>query len=101
MHDGKILLRGDLGLRPGLRRVRSCEVGLDRLLVVLGRLQLGLLLCDDRVLLLGVLTRDLEQALEFMDGRKARSGNLTGSDDVSLECRDPCLEGPKDDLRGG
>ena len=79
--------------------MRSSELGLDRLLGVLGRLQLGLLLCDDRVLLLGVLTRDLEQALEFTDGREARSGNLTGSDDVSLECGNPCLEGLKNDLR--
>ena len=100
MHDGKILLRGDLSLRLGLRRVRSSELGLDRLLVLLGCLQLRLLLRDDRVLLLGVLTRDLEQLLEFTDGGEARSSILTGSDDVSLECRDPCLEGPKDDLRG-
>ena len=99
VHDGKILLHGDRSLCPGLRRVRCSELGLDRLLVVLGRLQLGLLLCDDRVLLLGVLTRDLEQALEFTDGREARSGNLTGSDDVSLECGNPCLEGLKNDLR--
>ena len=99
MHDGKILLRGDLSLRLGLRRVRSSELGLDSLLVLLGRLQLRLLLCDDRVLLLGVLTCNLEQLLEFTDGGEACSGVLTGSDDVSLECRDPCLEGPKDDLR--
>ena len=99
MHDGKILLRGDLTLRPSLRRVRSSELGLDRLLGILGRLQLRLLLCDDRVLLLGVLTRDLEQLLEFPDGVEARSSILTGSDDVGLECRDPRLEGSKDDLR--
>ena len=99
MHDGKILLRGDLSLRPGLRRVRSSELRLDRLLVLFGRLQLRLLLCDDRVLLLGVLTRDLEQLLEFTDGGEARGGILTGSDDVGLECRDPCLEGAEDDLK--
>ena len=99
MHDRKILLRGDLSLRPSLRRVRSSELGLDRLLVLLGCLQLRLLLRDDRVLLLGVLTRDLEQLLELPDGSEARSSILTGSDDVSLECRDPRLEGPKDDLR--
>ena len=99
MHDGKILLRGDLSLRPSLRRVRSSKLGLDRLLVLLGRLQLRLLLRDDRVLLLGVLARDLEQLLEFPDGGEACSGILTSSDDVGLECRDPCLEGPKDDLR--
>ena len=99
MHDSKILLRGDLGLRPGLRRVRSSELGLDRLLVLFGRLQLRLLLRDDRVLLLGVLACDLEQLLEFPDGSEARSGILTGSDDVGLEGRDPCLEGPKNDLR--
>ena len=99
MHDGKILLRGDLSLRPSLRRVRSSELGLDRLLGLLGRLQLRLLLCDDRVLLLGVLARDLEQLLEFPDGSEACSGILTGSDDVSLECGNPCLEGLKNDLR--
>ena len=84
MHDGKILLRGDLSLRPSLRRVRSSELGLDRLLVLLGRLQLRLLLRDDRVLLLGVLTCNLEQLLEFTDGGEACSGILTGSVDVSL-----------------
>ena len=99
MHDGKILLRGDLSLRPGLRRVRSSELSIDRLLVLFGRLELRLLLCDDRVLLLGVLARDLEQLLEFPDGGEARGSILTGSDDVSLECRDPCLQGPKNDLR--
>ena len=99
MHDSKILLRGDLSLRPGLRRVRSSELGLDRLLVLFGRLQLRLLLCDDRVLLLGVLTRDLEQLLALPDGSEARSSILTGSDDVSLECRDPRLEGALDNLR--
>ena len=99
MHDGKILLRGDLGLRPSLRRVRSSELGLDRLLGLLGCLQLRLLLRDDRVLLLGVLTRDLEQLLELPDSGEARSGILTGSDDVGLESRDPCLEGSKNDLR--
>ena len=100
MHDGKIRLRGDLSLRLGLRRVRNSELRLDRLLGLFGRLQLRFLLRDDRVLLLGVLTRDLEQLLEFPDGSESRSGVLTGSDDVGLECRDPCLEGPKDDLRG-
>ena len=99
MHDGKILLRGDLSLRPGLRRVRSSELGLDRLLGLFGRLQLRLLLRDDRVLLLGVLTRDLEQLLEFPDGSEARGGILTGSVDVSLESLDPCLQGAKDDLK--
>ena len=99
MHDGKIRLRGDLSLRLGLQCVRSSELGLDRLLVLLGCLELRLLLCDDRVLLLGVLTRDLEQLLEFTDGSEARSSILTGSDDVGLECRDPRLEGLKDDLK--
>ena len=99
MDDGKILLRGDLSLRPSLRHVRSSELSLDRLHGLFGRLELRLLLCDDRVLLLGVLTGDLEQLLEFTDGGEARSSILTGSDDVSLECRDPRLEGPKDDLR--
>ena len=99
MHDGKILLRSDLSLRLGLQRVRSSELGLDRLLGILGRLELRFLLCDDRVLLLGVLARDLEQLLEFPDGSEARSSFLTGSDDVGLECRDPRLEGSKDDLR--
>ena len=84
MHDGKILLRGDFSLRPGLRRVRSSELGLDRLLVLLRCLQLRFLLRDDRVLLLGVLTRDLEQLLEFPGGSEARGGILTGSVDVSL-----------------
>ena len=79
-----------------MRELRICLVHLP---VLLECLELILPLRNDRRVLLCVLAHDLEQALEHLDGREVRTGILTSSNDVSIECRDPCLEYVRDNLR--